>query len=245
MHREPTQAEREAVEEHNAAWAAEIKIVTGVDWRAAFYLPVDDVEFISSGFLDFFGHCLTPSVITEIGKPLFRSTAVEIGYGGGRLLLPACYTFGQVIGVDVHADEESTRKYLQWAHCPTNFILRREIASIPATTADFIYSYLTFQHFRKVCQVETYLREIKRVLTYRGIASIAYAVLNEEYSHRAWMRESVENVTQITLRLKPSFMRSLVAAISCPIVYEARLPRHPYSPEHVLGDQAVIVFRKA
>ena len=56
-------------------------------------------ELTLRGFWDFSFHILTPAVQKFIANPE-RKTAMEIGYGGGRLLNAACHFFSKVIGIN-------------------------------------------------------------------------------------------------------------------------------------------------
>ncbi|NJO84699.1 MAG: methyltransferase domain-containing protein, partial [Blastochloris sp.] len=70
--------------------------------------------------------------------------ALEIGYGGGRLLHAACHYFQAVIGIDIHAEADAVRDYLH-TQGVTNFcLLQTDGAALACHDAslDFIYSLL-------------------------------------------------------------------------------------------------------
>jgi len=48
-------------------------------------------------------HILTPKVCEYIENPE-ETTALDIGYGGERILNAACGYFKQVLGIDIHEE---------------------------------------------------------------------------------------------------------------------------------------------
>ena len=61
-------------------------------------------ESVMAGYWDFAVHILTPVVLEHRKNPI-DSNALEIGYGGGRLINDACSYFGHVIGIDIHEEK--------------------------------------------------------------------------------------------------------------------------------------------
>lgn len=168
--------------------------------------------------------------------------AMEIGFGGGRLLMWAARDFERVIGVDIHANFALSKQFLR-SQGVQNFelIQRDELARVPDGSVDFVYSFIVFQHFETLDEVEFYLNHINRVLSGDGIAQIYYG---KKSGH------GVENVSAEDFRLRdcslfiaPETMRDIVAKQFEILSYRDALPRDPVA---MTGEsvQAMVVFRR-
>lgn len=101
-------------------------------------------------------------------------TCLEIGCGIGRLMKPLAARCGYVIGVDLSERMVTwSRSYL--ANTP-NVDVRlndgRTLSGVADGSVDFVYSHLAFQHITLFEVVESYLREIARVLKPSGCCRI-------------------------------------------------------------------------
>lgn len=212
--------------------------------RHIFYGNADPYEYGSSGFLDFFSFCLSPEVLREIGKPLHRSIALEIGYGDGRLLAPASAVFESLYGIDVHAQKELAETFLSEhgsKSCRVNLLESGE--KIPDCCLDFAWSYYCFQHFNHPDQVQEYFQLLRRVLTHRGVASICYGYCYEDYKRPFWAASEIKHISQISLRLRPSFVEKMARKCGLWVLSNTHLPRHPHFSLDHFGDQGRIVLR--
>jgi SAM-dependent methyltransferase len=134
------------------------------------------------GWWDFAVHVLTPSVLARLSRP-YELTALEIGYGGGRLLNPACAFFGEAIGVDVHEEEEEVRRFLA-GEGRTNFRLVRgpgDALPVEDGSVDFVYSFIVLQHLPSFRVFERYVAETARVLRSGGVAQLYYGRLGRPF----------------------------------------------------------------
>ena len=133
-------------------------------------------QIIMRGCRDFDQSILTPTVHKTI-KGYRYKTALEIGYGGGRLMLPACHYFKLVVGVDIHEEIDLVDSFLQ-SHSISNYDLYKSDGyTLPLekdNSLDFIYSFIVFQHLPSFGVFESYIREIHRCLKPNGIAQIYY-----------------------------------------------------------------------
>ena len=120
------------------------------------------------GYWDFAVHILTPKVVAEISDPE-RKTALEIGYGGGRLLRAAASFFGKAIGVDIHTAVPNI---------PGTTLLVGDGKTIPVDsgTVDFVYSFIVFLHLQSFEAFQSYLGETFRVLKSGGVAQLYYGL---------------------------------------------------------------------
>ncbi len=124
---------------------------------------------------DFSFHILTPRVCAALSQPEQR-VALEIGSGGGRLLLPASRHFRHVIGLDIHAHQRSVAAFLQ-RHGATNITLlttRGDTIGVADGSIDFIYSFIVLQHLPSWGVFACYIAETARCLAPGGVAQLYY-----------------------------------------------------------------------
>ena len=136
------------------------------------------------GYWDFAVHVLTPGVCARLGRP-YELTALEIGYGGGRLLSAACSFFGEAIGVDVHEEEAEVRRFLE-AEGKQNFRLVRgsgDALPVEDASVDFVYSFIVLQHLPSFAALERYVAETARVLRPGGLAQLYFGRLGRPVGH--------------------------------------------------------------
>lgn len=179
---------KDADQEHVSAYRAAIK-AAAVAGPVAFQNWFCKTPSIKAarvrGLWDFALHILTPSVCTAISDPE-NKTALEIGYGGGRLLRAACGFFGKAIGVDIH-QEPAAADFLQ-GH--SNFeLLHGDGRTLPiaSSSIDFVYSFIVMMHLQSFGTFVSYLNETYRVLKAGGLAQIYFGHIGDgEYlEHKA------------------------------------------------------------
>ena len=133
-------------------------------------------QIIMKGCRDFNQSILTPIVHKAING-YSDKTALEIGYGGGRLMLPACHYFKFVVGIDIHEEIDLVDSFLK-SHKINNYDLYKTdghtLSLEKDNSLDFIYSFVVFQHLPSFEIFESYAREIHRCLKPNGIAQIYY-----------------------------------------------------------------------
>ena len=126
------------------------------------------------GHWDFSYHILGPAwkYITTPEEKI----ALEIGYGGGRILAAASRYFGKVIGIDVHENSEFVDTELRRQGISNLKLLCTDGSSIPVDsgTMDFVYSFIVLQHVEKYGIFLNYLKETHRVLKPGGIAVLYF-----------------------------------------------------------------------
>jgi ubiquinone/menaquinone biosynthesis C-methylase UbiE len=140
-------------------------------WFAA---AEDKDAAFARGRRDFDLFILEPSA-PYIGDPN-RQSALEIGYGGGRLLAAAAGHFGDVVGIDIHDQNLKVEQELQARGLDNFRLLRTDGNRIPLgdDTVDFVYSFIVLQHVEKVSIFRSYVQEACRVLRPGGIAVLYF-----------------------------------------------------------------------
>jgi ubiquinone/menaquinone biosynthesis C-methylase UbiE len=112
---------------------------------------------------------------------LNKNNCLEIGFGGGRLLVPASRDFAKIYGVDIHNSFNKTSEYLALNKVSNYQLLNREkLKDLPDHSINFIFTYIVFQHFDSFAEVNYYLEEIKRLLAPGGYCHIFYAKSDKE-----------------------------------------------------------------
>lgn len=123
------------------------------------------------GYWDFSVHILTPKVCELIDSPE-NKTALEIGYGGGRLLKAAASYFKKAVGVDIHQDARAR----EFINRPNVELLSGGGRDIPheSDCVDFVYSFIVFLHLQSLSAFVSYVTETHRVLRNGGVAQFYY-----------------------------------------------------------------------
>lgn len=133
-------------------------------------------EALVKGEYDFVSHVWEPIQRLSADFNISTATALELGYGGGRLLAAACRRFYRVIGVDIHTEIDRVGQMLK-AQGLNNFELRQtDGQSIPVANAsvDFAYSFIVLQHVEFVAVFQRYIRELARTVKPGGFAIIYF-----------------------------------------------------------------------
>lgn len=104
-----------------------------------------------------------------------KGACLEIGFGGGRLMVQAGRTFARATGIDIHDAFDMTNRFLQNQGIHNYQLLHKdEMIYLKDNSIDFIYSFIVFQHFESFDEVNFYLEQIKRLLTDGGMAHIFF-----------------------------------------------------------------------
>ena len=147
------------------------------EFQSWFQLGKSVKDILCHGFNDFFYKIFTQIEQQNFGESSSTKTCLEIGYGAGRLLLPASRVFEKVYGIDIHTEKNRVNNFLN-ANGVSNVELfhRNELNNIQSNSVDFVFSFIVFQHFDSWKEAEYYLQEIYRVMTDTGIAKIYFAI---------------------------------------------------------------------
>ncbi len=175
-------------------------------------------------------------------RDLAKQVALEIGFGGGRLLMQAAQDFKQVIGIDIHANFAMTERFLAQQGVANYQLLHRDdFAKVPDASVDFVYSFIVFQHFDGMAEVDYYLSHIDRVLRPEGVAQIYYG--KNQGDGVALTTASDFRLRDCSLFISPTTMRGIVSERFDLLEYSDKLPRDAVnnSGESV---QAMVLFRR-
>ena len=105
------------------------------------------------------------------GTDFTKLSALEIGCGPGRLMLPLSEVFGRIAGVDVSGEMIAlARENLAAATNATALQnTGADLSEFATESIDFCYSYAVFQHIPEKEVVWSYLRDACRVLKKGGL----------------------------------------------------------------------------
>jgi len=183
-------------------------------------------QSIVRGYWDFSMHILTPAVCELMSEPEDK-IALEIGFGGGRLLNAACKYFQFAMGVDIHEEQAFVEAFLK-EQGNQNFKLLRTSGSeigVEASSVDFVYSFIVLQHLPTLNSLKGYLEEIHRVLKPKGVAQLYFGKFNklkaveQLKSFMAGYKEiSDAPVNHVSLVLRVGKMRRLCQAYGFEVV---------------------------
>ena len=172
-----------------------------------------------------------------------KGTCLEIGFGGGRLLVEAGKDFRQVLGVDIHTAFDKTREYLSLQGCHNATLLQRdELDTLEDSSVDFIFSFIVFQHFPSDAEVDFYLGQIQRLLSPTGCAHIFFR-RNDASGIRTVDPKDFRK-RHSSLFVEPALFRERVSRRFAILEYQDRMKKHaeqPDSPANESG-QARVVF---
>lgn len=157
-------------------------------------------------------------IFDQISKKILgdtsKKTALEIGFGGGRLMNAACKVFDNVIGIDIHKSFERTKRILEEAGV-SNFSLmyENEINKLKNNSIDFIYSFIVFQHFENWEVAERYLDMIDRTLKKDGLAMIYFgrSKTNQEKNIEILSKNRKNNKWWTSLRIKDKHLEEYLS----------------------------------
>lgn len=123
-------------------------------------------EYFSTGEANVREHILNDMENICQGVPAKEMRVLEIGCGAGRMTRALSAQFGEVHAVDVSA--EMIRIAREKTGDLSNVFLYRnngmDLREIPDATLDFALSFIVFQHIPSKAVIESYVREVQRVL---------------------------------------------------------------------------------
>ncbi|HBY61650.1 MAG TPA: hypothetical protein DEH78_17650 [Solibacterales bacterium] len=128
------------------------------DWK--------DEDFFASGERTVAEEILTDMINICQGKEPGQMRVLEIGCGAGRVTRALANLFGEVHAVDV-SGEMVRRAQAALAEHPHAHVYQnngRDLSVLPEFTFDFAFSSIVFQHIPSREVIESYVREVHRLL---------------------------------------------------------------------------------
>jgi ubiquinone/menaquinone biosynthesis C-methylase UbiE len=125
-----------------------------------------DDEFFASGEQTVAEEIKTDMINICQGKDPSQMRVLEIGCGAGRVTRALSNLFGEVHAVDV-SGEMVARAQKALADRPHAHVYQnngKDLSVIPATDFDFAFSTIVFQHIPSREVIETYVKEVNRLL---------------------------------------------------------------------------------
>lgn len=172
-----------------------------------------------------------------------KRIAVEIGFGGGRLIAEAAREFDFVFGIDIHKEFQRTSQFIK-AQDVENFSLltQEDCEKVEDSSVDFVYSFIVFQHFDSIEEILFYLDFIQRKLSATGVAHIYYAKQNKPGYTFTPPDEFLER--DCSLFINSEYMNSLLRERNFRILEEVTVCYKDPIDRKELSEQASITFSK-
>ena len=122
--------------------------------------------FWQSGYIDRDSILEKNSVQKILGKNFENTSALEIGCGIGRILIPMSEKFHKVVGIDISNEMIKVGKQKTKKHPNCEFLVSngKDLADLPSGFFNFCYSFIVFQHIPDKDIIKNYMRDIHRVL---------------------------------------------------------------------------------
>lgn len=233
------------VREHFDDWREQIDRASDLDAEFLSYFDTSDSveQAYIQGEWDFAHHILKDDVLPLIGEP-FEAKVLEIGFGGGRLLAAASRYFSHVYGVDIHKHFPKVENLLETRQVNNFTLLEGNGSNIPLEkeSIDFIYSFIVLQHLPTIDVLESYFKEVKRVLKKGQPACLYIGHLPFNYrgmKYQDVQLRSVETTRENTLLLRPSYTKKLLKKAGLSLIKCARPRKKPWRLD--LGAQHYVI----
>jgi len=130
-----------------------------------------DEQFFESGRRTVAEEILTDMINICQGKPPGEMLVLEIGCGAGRVTRALSEVFGEVHGVDI-SSEMITKARRALADRPNVRLYQnngRDLSVLGDVRFDFAFSTIVFQHIPSRQIIESYVREVHRLLRPGGL----------------------------------------------------------------------------
>lgn len=127
--------------------------------------------------------------------PVCPGTALELGCGVGRLLLPMSGHFQHVVGLDISTEmvrlgqELAAKRSIsnaQFIHIANPYALAQQLSDF-GENIDFAYSLLVFQHIDCLPIIKAYIEAISFLLAPKGTAYLQFDTRKKNLAYHAKM----------------------------------------------------------
>jgi SAM-dependent methyltransferase len=125
-----------------------------------------DESFFESGRLTVQEEILTDMINICQGKEPRQMRVLEIGCGAGRVTRALSEVFGEVHGVDISGEmiQLARQALADQPHVYLHSNNGKDLSVLPPVEFDFAFSSIVFQHIPSRDVIESYVREVHRVL---------------------------------------------------------------------------------
>lgn len=234
---------------HFRAWSGEISNRANdvLEFLKYFDDAASPDEAWTRGIWDFSHHILKPELLPLLGAP-FDKDALEIGYGGGRLIQASCRFFRKVIGIDIHAHKEMVGELLHRQGVENFELHQTDGLSFPLAdqSVDFAYSFIVLQHLPTIAALEANLADLHRVMRPGAVGILYFGYLRRGlWRWRNFVDMSTcrpDAAREVTLRLTVSFARRLIHRAGFVVLRAGRCRKQPWRLDH--GGQFYIMLER-
>lgn len=139
--------------------------------NARYYVNTASKDWTDDAFFESGERTVAEEILTDMGN-ICQAMApssmrvLEIGCGAGRVTRALARLFGEVHAVDV-SGEMIKLAGQSLAGCPNAFVYQnngQDLSVIPNLEFDFVFSSIVFQHIPSKAIIESYVREVARLL---------------------------------------------------------------------------------
>lgn len=168
-----------------------------------------DEEFFASGERTVDTYIRNDMINICQGRDPRRMKVLEIGCGAGRVTRALARMFGEVYAVDISAEMVRLARQacadLGNVHIEQNN--GRDLACLGPIQVDFAFSTIVFQHIPSKEIIESYIREVHRLLRPRGLFKfqVQGAELVEEGGYDTWLGVPISEEEAIEMALRNGF----------------------------------------
>lgn len=123
-------------------------------------------EFYASGEEEFRNQIASDLTNICQGQKPEQMAVLEIGCGAGRVTRALAQRFGRIIGVDISPEMIAQARIALASYRNVQFIANSgtDLNDIRSDSVDFAFSTIVFQHIPSYAVIESYVREVHRVL---------------------------------------------------------------------------------
>lgn len=125
-----------------------------------------DEDFFASGERTVAEEIKTDMINICQGKDPLRMRVLEIGCGAGRVTRALSNLFGEVHAIDVSGEmiAQATQALADRLHAHVYQNNGKDLSVVPVADFDFAFSTIVFQHIPSREVIETYVKEVNRLL---------------------------------------------------------------------------------
>lgn len=133
------------------------------DWK--------DEDFFASGRRTVENEILTDMGNICQGKDPKQMAVLEIGCGAGRVTRALAEIFGEVYAVDISAEmvRQARKALAEFPHVHIEQNNGRDLSVLSGVRVDFAFSTIVFQHIPSKDVIESYVRDVHRLLRPGGL----------------------------------------------------------------------------